>query len=75
MSWSIYADGTKTGVEQYVRETKSSMEIDKFTFEMAKEVICGEIQKVETNGVHVEASGHGKNWNKMIVNPLHLHGI
>ena len=74
MSWSVYADGTKQGVTDYVREMKCSQDADRVTFELVKDILTGEIQKVSTNGVHIEASGHLNQWTHMRVTGVHLWG-
>jgi hypothetical protein len=72
MSWNIYRSGTVSGVKQAVAEAKPAMEVDRIAFERAKTFILDEVDRVTTNGVSVEASGHADRTNKIVVTDLPL---
>lgn len=67
MSWSIYAMGSKGGVKKYVAEIKCAYEADQLAFERARAFLLDEIGRVTSNGVQVEASGHGAQTNVLKV--------
>lgn len=75
MSWSIYAMGTKAGVEDHVHSLKPGSDVDRVSFEQAKAAIISQVQRVSTNGVQVEAQGHADQWTLMRVSGVHLHGV
>jgi hypothetical protein len=76
MSWSIYAVGSKKGVQKSVQEHQTTADPDQY--EPAKALILSEIAKFDdSQGVKLEAAGHcysGQRSLKIEISPINFVG-